>query len=237
MDKKTITAARNLLHTLDAGVLSTISQKLDGYPFGSTVPYCLDANNNPIVLISSIAEHTKNIIENPKCSLLVAPSTDDVQAHARLCVIGLMEQVSAENTEEIAARYYRYFPHAQDYHKAHNFDFYRLSPQTHRYIGGFGAIHWIEDNHFRIENPFFGTAENHIVNHMNEDHMHNLKAYCEKLKAINVHEEDEVRMSGIDAAGFYVYLNKRKIRFTFDEPISSSKQAREALVELAHKCK
>jgi putative heme iron utilization protein len=50
-------------------VLSTISLDVPGYPFGSLTPYCFDENGQPIVYISLIAQHTRNIMADPRLSL------------------------------------------------------------------------------------------------------------------------------------------------------------------------
>nr|BFE94811.1 hypothetical protein GCM10020185_53470 [Pseudomonas brassicacearum subsp. brassicacearum] len=79
--------------------------------------------------------------------------------------------------EAAAERYYRYFPDSQNYHKAHDFDFWVLEPVRHRYIGGFGAIHWIDQ--LTLANPFAGKAEASMVEHMNADHAKAIAHYVE----------------------------------------------------------
>ncbi|MBL4703057.1 MAG: pyridoxamine 5'-phosphate oxidase family protein, partial [Flavobacteriales bacterium] len=69
MNTESIQAARVLFNTKDFGVLSTLSVKWEGFPFGSVVPYCLDGEGMPVVLISTIAQHTKNITQDNRCSI------------------------------------------------------------------------------------------------------------------------------------------------------------------------
>ncbi|HBM10724.1 MAG TPA: heme iron utilization protein, partial [Pseudomonas sp.] len=64
--------ARQLLLKEYRGVLSTHSKAMPGFPFGSAVPYCLNEEGWPLILISRIAQHTKNLQADPRCSLLVA---------------------------------------------------------------------------------------------------------------------------------------------------------------------
>ena len=61
--------ARELLLKEYRGVLSTHSKAMPGFPFGSVVPYCLDAEGRPLILISRIAQHTHNLGQDAKCSL------------------------------------------------------------------------------------------------------------------------------------------------------------------------
>ena len=146
MGDKTIAAAeaRKLLLREYHGVLSTLSIDAPGYPFGSVVPYCLDRRGCPVLMISRIAQHTKNIQANPKVSLIVTQGEiDDIQSAARLTCLSDASRIREED-EDTPARYYRYFPNSQNYHKVHDFDFYRLELARARYIGGFGDIHWID---------------------------------------------------------------------------------------------
>lgn len=53
--------ARELLLKEYRGVLSTLSKAMPGFPFGSVVPYCLDEQGRPLILISRIAQHTHNL--------------------------------------------------------------------------------------------------------------------------------------------------------------------------------
>ncbi len=53
--------ARELLLKEYRGVLSTHSKSMPGFPFGSVVPYCLDEQGRPLILISRIAQHTHNL--------------------------------------------------------------------------------------------------------------------------------------------------------------------------------
>ena len=70
MSAKTAKHARELLLKEYRGMLATHSKKMPGFPFGSVVPYCLDADGRPLLLISSIAQHTHNLQADGRCSLL-----------------------------------------------------------------------------------------------------------------------------------------------------------------------
>ena len=79
-------AARQLFLQESFGVLSTISVDLPGYPFGSVTPYCADEQGRPVLYISHIAQHTRNILADSRVSLTVFEMTrgvTDVQAQGR----------------------------------------------------------------------------------------------------------------------------------------------------------
>ena len=56
------------------GTLSTLSRKQPGFPFGSLMPYVLDAQGCPTFLISAMAMHTQNLQRDPRASLFVTGS-------------------------------------------------------------------------------------------------------------------------------------------------------------------
>ncbi len=281
MKPEAIRQARNLLYVQDFGILGTISVKLEGFPFGSVVPYCLDGNGRPVVLISTIAQHTKNIGQDSRCSLTITAGGEDVQAHARLCLIGNMKKlpVGTEDSEKLAEtvelaesaesaetvelaesaesgqtvgsmgspamthpaatreRYYRYFPESRKYNQAHDFSFYYLDPVSVRYIGGFGAIYWVEPEQFFPTNPFFGKSEQRMLEHMNADHHDSLVRYLAHYKDIKVSKEADVKMVGINEQGFDVLVGKRKVWFEFEQPVENAQEAREALVKMAREAR
>ena len=224
--------ARRLLRRQQHGVLSTLSKKLDGYPFGSVTPFVLDHQARPVILISTLAEHTRNIAADPRVSLLAHDSSTDIQANARVTVVGNCARM--EDQTALRARYLRYFPGAVDYFSTHDFFFYRIEPAHIRFIGGFGAIHWIEVGSFAAPENQLATQEDAIIAHMNTDHQHNLAAYCRHFHGVNTSSVD---MLGIDTDGFDVRADARQLRFDFSEPVLSAQDARRALVAMAETCR
>lgn len=223
--------ARELLLKEYRGVLSTHSKSMPGFPFGSVVPYCLDADGNPLILISRIAQHTHNLQKDSKCSLLVGErGAEDVQAVGRLTVLAEARKLeSPEAVEAAAERYYRYFPDSRNYHSAHDFDFWVLQPVRHRYIGGFGAIHWIDQ--LTLANPFAGKAEVSMVEHMNSDHA---KAIAHYVALSGLPSSEPAQMAGIDTEGMHLRIGQGIHWLAFPEPCNNPTQVREALVSLAH---
>jgi hypothetical protein len=170
--------ARRLLNHQSFGVLSTHSVDVPGYPFGSIAPYVLDYEGQPVILISNIAQHTRNIKQNRKVSLTVFdPRVDDAQASSRLSWIGDADSIE-QSEAETRDRYLRYFPSAESYFETHDFSFYRIRLRRARFIGGFGQIFWIEPDSMLVRNPFRET-EGGIIRHMNQDHRQALFRYCE----------------------------------------------------------
>lgn len=223
--------ARELLLKEYRGVLSTHSKAMPGFPFGSVVPYCLDAEGRPLILISRIAQHTHNLGQDAKCSLLVGErGAEDVQAVGRLTLLAEARQLHDESEIEAAAqRYYRFFPQSRDYHRAHDFDFWRLEPVRWRFIGGFGAIHWLDQ--VNLANPFATDgSETSMVEHMNEDHA---KAIAHYVELAGLPQHEAAQMAGVDQEGFHLRIGQSLYWLAFPTSCNNPGQVREALVTLA----
>ena len=224
-----VLAARQLLNHQGVGVLSTHSVNVEGYPFGSITPYAINHDGEPILLISEIAQHTRNIKRDNRVSLTVFDRiSQDPQAAGRLTWIGDAEKISASD-KAAERRYLRYFPSSESYFDTHDFSFYQIRLRRARFIGGFGQIYWIEPEEMLASNPF-RESEHGIIEHMNADHREALLHYSTVLKGVPARE---VIMTGIDAEGFDMLADGRRLRIDFDSPISTSEQARAVLVRLA----
>lgn len=229
--------ARKFLRSTHSGLLSTMSSKFDGYPFGSVAPFVLGHDCQPVILISSIAEHTKNIVNDSKVSLLVFAGAEDLQANARLTLLG--EAVKIEkNDADLKARYLRYLPQAASYFDMHDFAFYRINISQVRYIGGFGKMSWMPSSELwslsPADNNVLASQETSIIEHMNADHADSLIAYCKHYHQLDV---SGAQMLGIDSDGFDVKANldtnTKVLRFDFEQPIHDAQSARAALVQMS----
>jgi putative heme iron utilization protein len=217
--------ARSLFLKESFGVLATISVDVKGYPFGSVTPYCVDRMSCPIIYISPIAQHTRNILADPRVSLTVIErsASDDVQAQGRVTCLANARQV--EGDRDVSERYFRYFPSARQYEQTHSFDFFRLEVVRVRFIGGFGQIFWMEPEEFSNANPFSATEEARIIQHMNQDHSDVLSGLA----------GSESVMVGVDAEGFDILNSDKKIRVPFSAPVTNMEEARRAFVEIARR--
>ncbi|WP_348672933.1 DUF2470 domain-containing protein [uncultured Abyssibacter sp.] len=224
------TEARELLSRCTHGVLSTHSVTVEGYPLGSITPYVLDDQGHPLILISTIAQHTKNLSHDPKCSLTIAESdVDDVQASARLSVLADAAPI-AETEAELGERYLRFFPEARGYEQAHDFNFWRLTPVRLRYIGGFGKIHWLTPDQVLRPNPFSPQQETGAVTHMNRDHADAVAKYCEFAGIDSLGQTPE--MTGVDAEGLYIRIGQAVHRIGFREPVESMDALRKTTIAM-----
>jgi putative heme iron utilization protein len=224
--------ARQLLLKEYRGVLSTHSAAMPGFPFGSAVPYCLNEDGWPLILISRIAQHTKNLKADPRCSLLIAErGAEDVQAAGRLTLLAEARPLTESLAVNAAAeRYYRYFSESRDYHRVHDFDFCVLQPVRWRYIGGFGAIHWLDD--VALANPFAQAdgGEGGMLDHMNNDHAAAITHYVARARLPSA---PEASMVGIDSEGFHLRIGQAIHWLAFSAACTNPGAVRQALVAMA----
>jgi putative heme iron utilization protein len=225
--------ARRMLRAHRYGVLSTLSKKFDGYPFGSITPYLVDNDGSLLILISTLAEHTKNILHDARVSLIAHDHNNPhIQSQGRVTVLG--NATPEADRDQTGLRYVRYFPEAQAYFAMHDFSFYRIRPMAIRYIGGFGRIHWVEMENYAVPPYPLIEQESGVVTHMNTDHQDTMRNYCQHFHQL---EALDVAMLGIDLDGFDVRADGKVLRFDFAQPVMDAQQARTALVEMAHAAK
>jgi hypothetical protein len=219
--------ARRMLRAHRYGALCTLSKKLDGYPFGSITPYLVDQDGSVLILISTLAEHTKNIRHDPRVSLITHDQQDPhIQAQGRVTVTGNAELERDRN--QAGLRYLRYFPEAQTYFAMHDFSFYRIRPLAIRYIGGFGKIHWIDMEHYAVSQALaFAQQEELLLAEMNtgrQDVLQQLSRQQGNIDATNV------RAIGLDCDGIDVRGDEQIWRFNF--PAAITAPSLDALAEI-----
>ncbi|NTV09226.1 MAG: pyridoxamine 5'-phosphate oxidase [Zoogloea sp.] len=138
-----LSPALHLLHEAAFGTIATHSTQMEGYPYATVVPYVADERQRPVLFISALAEHTRNLVADPRMSLsIVAPDAPQVQAGARMTLVGDAKRF--EPSHALLARYLRYLPEAEQY-LGLDFAFFRLQPRRTRFIGGIGHMGWLEE--------------------------------------------------------------------------------------------
>lgn len=221
------TEARRLVRRFHSGALATQSLKFPGYPYASALPFCTDQQGRIVVLISHLADHTRNADADSHASFLVSPSRADLQEQSRLTMIG---DLTPTEDPAVAARYLRYFPEAFQYLQIGGFRFFSLAPLSLRFVAGFGSIHTIAGESYLAHEHPIAVAEADILGHMNADHGHNLRDYCRHAQAS---EPESASMIGIDCDGFDLRADEHILRFDFSGVVKDANAARIELVNLA----
>src|SRR5262249_4030980 len=141
-----VRAARALLAAESVGVLSTISVHRPGFPYGSVTPYARSAQGAPLLLLSRLAAHTKNLLADSRASLFIGDrsAAEDPQAGARISLLGRVTPLPADDEADARARYIAIWPRATEYLALGDFSFWRLAVEEARLIAGFGEIRWLD---------------------------------------------------------------------------------------------
>jgi heme iron utilization protein len=191
---------RTLLATSRTGALATVTVD-GGFPFGSLVAYAVDDAGRPLLCLSDLAEHSRNLAADPRASLMATESgTGDPLALARVTVLGAVVELHDAERDEALRTYQDRHPDAF-YAAFHDFRLYRLDVASVRYVGGFGRMSWVSaDDHATAEPDPLRPHVAGIVQHMNDDHADALVAYCRVFGGRPATERAE--MVGVDRYGF-----------------------------------
>ena len=220
--------ARQLMRAQHSGILSTISVSVSGYPFGSVTPFMLTGNGDLVIYASDIAQHARNIKADPKVSICINDGAqEDSQASARVTVLGLAEADSVSDAD--IERYYRLFPQARAYVKAHDFRFYTIKTKRVRYIGGFGEIYWFAEDAWRNSFVDMSASENGAIEHMHDDHMDALQAIYADITGQHA---DSPQMLSIFQEGFHLSAGDKSWFVPYHQELAQPGDLRKAMVEL-----
>ena len=226
--------ARTLVARIPTGTLSTLALEPEGYPYGSFVTVAFD-EGNPIFLISGLAEHTKNLEQDPRASLMVAESgAVDPLANGRVTMLGLCTRVEGDGGSARAA-FFAAHPNSTYYADFRDFAFWKLQVEYVRYIGGYGRMSWISQADWQAAEPDpLGPSAADIIAHMNADHPDAMVLYCRAFSKAT--EVASASMTGVDRYGFDMSAmtrqGRRPVRLAFARPVSTPEEVRAALISM-----
>jgi hypothetical protein len=136
-------AVRKLVGEARHGLLSTHGLEPAGIPYGSLVPVASTREGLPVLLVSHLAQHTRNLAADGRASLLVLePTAGDPQQAARATLLGTARRLDGTEEEQARVRYLEAHPDAARYFDL-GFQLWVLTPAEARYVGGFGAAAWV----------------------------------------------------------------------------------------------
>src|SRR6266702_4396177 len=221
-------AARRLMRSRGHAALAT---SLAGHPYVSLVACACEPDARPLLLLSDLAQHTKNLIADPRVSLLFEDTGghSDPLAGPRLTLLGRAERCADPRS---AARFAARHPPSAGYAGFADFHLYRVAIERGHLVAGFGRIAWIEAEQLRFPGnaSALAEAEAEIIAHMNEDHAEAIALYAERLLG---RQGEGWRMTGIDPEGIDLRREGETARLDFAEPVLHPVAARRTLVTLA----
>ena len=190
---------------------------------------------DPIFLISGLAEHTRNLEQDPRASLLVAEGgAADPLANGRVTLLGACRRVDGDGGSARAA-FFAAHPNSSSYADFRDFGFWKLQVAHVRYIGGYGRMSWISEADWRAADPDpLGPSAAGVIAHMNADHADALMLYCKAFSRAT--DISAASMTGVDRYGFEMSAmtpkGPRPVRLAFGTPVSTPEEVRAALVAM-----
>lgn len=225
---------RTLIAQHAIGTLATISRKREGFPFGSLMPYAVDAAGRPLFLISSMAMHTQNLKADARASLFVAVGSadEDPLGAARATLVGEVRQAPESERAGVREMYLAAHENSKHWVDFADFAFYRLEVEDIYYVGGFGVMGWVEAGDYREAqvDPLAPVAAG-ILAHMNQDHVDAMILLARKYAGL---QATEAAMTAVDRLGFHLRLKTgegmKGIRINFPNEVRSAEETRRAMV-------
>ena len=144
-----IATTRRLMRQARTAALSTIARRT-GHPFGSMVTVATEADGTPIILLSALAAHSRNLASDTRASLLFEDRTrGDPQQNARVTVLGRVERIDDDGSAR--RRYLARNPDAALYADFGDFAFHRLAMEECHLVAGFGRAMHVKAEDTRID--------------------------------------------------------------------------------------
>lgn len=232
--------AATLVRGARTAALGTLG-KGSGLPYVSLVTVATDPGGSPVLLVSRLAVHTQNLLNDPRVSLMCDASSlaggargdNDPLALGRVTLMG---RIGKANPEAVRERFLARHPNASMYVDFPDFAFYRLDVEAAHFIGGFGRIVDLKGGDLVLPDEAAGQLtemEHGVVQHMNDDHADALSLYATALLG---EKPSDWRMAGIDPEGLDLVSSIGSCRVWFEEPVTPAR-VRPVLIALADKAR
>ncbi len=228
-ERRSFTAdeARSLLRRVRTGTLATRNAD-DGTPYASLVNLATDVRGCPVILVSTLAWHTRNLLADPRGSVMVAeiPPAGDALTGARVTVMGRFFRVESG---QVSRRYLARHPAAELYAGFGDFAFWRLEPERAHAVAGFGRIETIPaDEMFPSADEMIALEEGAVA-HMNADHDDAIQRYAQHLLGAT---PGGWKIMAIDPDGADLRRGEDVLRLPFAGPVFSGGALRSLLARL-----
>ena len=235
-DEDVAAEARALLRAAAVAALATaMPDDGGGWPYASLVLLATDFGGAPLLLLSDLAEHTRNIAAEPRVSLLVdaTAETGERLAGTRLTVLGRAARI---NDPAARRRYLSRHPDAEGYAAFPDFGLYQVAVARAHLVAGFGRIRWLEKLQLAVDCAAgaLESAEEEILEHMNRQHADAVQGYAARILGLS---GGPWTMTGCDPEGCDLRAGSRVARLPFDAPVTGPAEAREALASIARVAK
>jgi heme iron utilization protein len=229
--------ARSLLRRSRQGAVATLTPG-SGDPYCSLVNVASHPDGSPILLISRLALHTRNLLGDARLSLMLDERAEgDPLEGARIMLAGRAEQASGDDVTILRRRYLNAHPSSEVFVNFKDFSFFRIRPTGAHLVAGFGRIVDLKPEQFLTDisdaAPLL-EAEQGAVDHMNADHREAMNLYAITLLGA---ESADWRCTGCDPEGMDLQADTTTLRLEFPRRIVTPAALRQVLKQLAEKAR
>jgi putative heme iron utilization protein len=225
--------ARSLLRRSRRGALATLMAG-SGDPYCSLVNLASHPDGSPILLISRLALHTKNLLADPRVSLMLDERAEgDPLEGSRIMLAGHAEEAGGDDAIILRGRYLNAHPSAEAFVDFKDFSFFRIRPSGAHLVAGFGRIVDLKPEKFLTDISDAAAlleAEQGAIDHMNADHREATNLYATRLLGA---EPADWRCTGCDPDGIDLQAGTKALRLDFPERVRGPGELRKMLVKLA----
>ncbi|KAK9078419.1 hypothetical protein SSX86_002476 [Deinandra increscens subsp. villosa] len=236
-------AVRNLMEQARSAhlctVMSPMHQQNEGYPFGSLVDFAPDAMGHPIFSFSQLGIHTRNLLADPRCTLVVQIPGWSGLSNARVTIFGDVFPLPEGHHQEWAHKQYiAKHPQAPSQQWG-NFYYFRMQNISDIYfIGGFGTVAWVNVKEYESLQPD-EIAVNGSEQNMKELNMMFSKPLKELFSLES--EVDDASLISVDSKGADIRVrngaefNIQRLVFEEWDGIKTVEEAKSALWNLVNR--
>ncbi|XP_039130038.1 uncharacterized protein LOC120266473 [Dioscorea cayenensis subsp. rotundata] len=235
-------AVRNLMEQARFAHLCTVMSRMHHrrafYPFGSLVDFAPDPLGHPIFSLSPLAIHTRNLLADPRCTLVVQIPGWSGLSNARVTIFGDVIPLPADQQEwahqQFMAKHQQWASQQWG-----NFHYFRMQTISDIYfIGGFGTVAWVDVKEYESLQP------DKIAANGGEQNLKELNAMFSKpLRSIlsTEGEIDDAALISIDSKGTDVRVrqgaqfNIQRLSFNVDHGVETLEEAKKALRDVIDK--
>lgn len=234
--------------------LSSVNKKKVNFKYPkSSVPYstfvmsATDYDGSPLLLLSDLSEHTKNLEYNDIISLLfyeeqkdinlfpefdnkkLIQSYEDPMSRPRITVIGKLEISKNKNHKR---RFSSRHPASNLYSNFKDMNIYKLNIISGHVTAGFAKVKWFKREDL-ILNGFsdFENDEHDIIDHMNDAHQESINLF-EKFLFTSKSIKGNWKIIGLDPEGFDIRLNDIVKRYNFKSIVKKTSMFRKIFINL-----
>ncbi|PWS38835.1 hypothetical protein DFH01_06185 [Falsiroseomonas bella] len=216
-------------------ISATLATSAEGQPFASLVTPATAPDLAPLMLLSSLSEHTRHLRAEPRCALLFTgvPEGPNPQTAPRVTISGLAEPVPEAEVPALKARWLARHPYAALYADFGDFALWRVRPGGALLVGGFARATRLKLADL-LPDPaavaVVAAAEAEILDHVNADHADAVAAIAEGLLGAG---RGAWRLTAVDTDGCDLALEERVLRLAWAAPVSDAGGVRAQLIRAA----